>query len=172
MSKLDELEAMQVAMKLVSERVRQIQEEGWTTEHDDLANDSQLARAAACYAIPPEDRESEVLPDAELWPWALKWWKPSIYDREKELIKSGALIMAEIQRIWRLKRKEWLERFDDIPGFEGRYRANAFGVISLLPWKKSGFMSPWTDKHGTAYIKLRDKSGKRVQFKYNDLLKK
>ena len=31
------------------------------------------------------------------WPWAPEWWKPSSYRRN--LIKAGALIIAEIERL-------------------------------------------------------------------------
>lgn len=35
---------------IASERQRQIEQEGWTTEHDDTHADGEMARAAACYA--------------------------------------------------------------------------------------------------------------------------
>jgi hypothetical protein len=38
------------------------------------------------------------------WPWAEKWWKPS-EDQVRNLVKAGALIAAEIDRIQRLKAK-------------------------------------------------------------------
>lgn len=34
------------------------------------------------------------------WPWDPKWWKPS-ENRIRDLVKAGALICAEIDRIWR-----------------------------------------------------------------------
>ena len=30
------------------------------------------------------------------WPWALNWWKPK--DRRRDLIRAGALIVAELER--------------------------------------------------------------------------
>jgi hypothetical protein len=32
------------------------------------------------------------------WPWDAKWWKPSV-DHVRNLVKAGALIAAEIDRM-------------------------------------------------------------------------
>ena len=34
-----------------------------------------------------------------IWPWNLIWWKPTPNDRIRELVKAGALIAAEIDRL-------------------------------------------------------------------------
>lgn len=39
----------------------------------------------------------------EWWPWDRKWWKPSQDDQVKNLIKAGALIAAEIDRLQNIK---------------------------------------------------------------------
>ena len=36
-----------------------------------------------------------------LWPWRPSWWKPTPDDRVRELVKTGALIAAEIDRLRR-----------------------------------------------------------------------
>lgn len=82
---------------ITAERTRQIQEEGWTDEHDDKYTNESLSIAAACYALPTFLRFSIM----HLWPWDRKWFKPSI-DRIRELTKAGALIAAEIDRLKRL----------------------------------------------------------------------
>jgi hypothetical protein len=81
---------------IAAERQRQIEAEGWTPEHDDEHDDGQLAKAASCYASPPDctNRHFD-------WPWAMEWWKPS-EDRRRELIKAAALIVAEIERLDRV----------------------------------------------------------------------
>lgn len=85
-------------VKLIAqERIRQISDEGWTPEHDAEHTQGEMARAASCYAIPPEGRLKVPL----RWPWDLKWWKPSPDNRERELVKAGALIAAEIDRLRR-----------------------------------------------------------------------
>lgn len=76
---------------IVAERVRQLEAEGWTPQHDDdLHADGGLAAAAACYAL--DDRSG--------WPWAAKWWKPRGHHRN--CIKAAALLVAELARILRL----------------------------------------------------------------------
>jgi hypothetical protein len=84
------------AVDVLSERARQISEEGWTPDQDDNQEAGELAYAASCYATPPEDQSYP-----ELWPWDLKWWKPK--DRRSNLVRAGALIIAEIERVDRLE---------------------------------------------------------------------
>lgn len=104
------------ARDVLAERSRQKTAEGWTTEHDDEHNAGELANAAACYAMTdppffyekPANWVSEVI--ERLWPWwnvydnddrihsrTRAWWKPS--DRRRDLVKAGALILAEIERL-------------------------------------------------------------------------
>ena len=40
-------------------------------------------------------------PLIEYWPWDMKWWKPSDEDPIRNLVKAGALIAAEIDRLQR-----------------------------------------------------------------------
>lgn len=90
---------------IAKERQRQVNEEGWTPEHDDQHAKGELARAAACYAV-PDNYRVRVHYLSELWPWELKWWKPAPDNRKRELIKAAALIVAEIERIDRLQESE------------------------------------------------------------------
>ena len=51
---------MRTGIELIQEeRTRQVQEEGWTPEHDEEHGDGELALAAACYAIPEDRREAK-----------------------------------------------------------------------------------------------------------------
>lgn len=91
---------------IAAERERQKSVEGWTIEHDDEHTDGSLASAAACYALPPADRKQRVLGQLlvdALWPdsWDFHWWKPKPRNRVRELVKAGALIVAEIERLQR-----------------------------------------------------------------------
>ena len=92
-----------VAAEIAAERRRQIEGEGWTPQRDDLHATGQMARAAACYALSGgrlEDYERvspALLPFNHLWPWCWTWWKPK--DRRADLIRAGALIVAEIERL-------------------------------------------------------------------------
>jgi hypothetical protein len=94
-----------------AERARQVAVEGYTPEHDAEHGHGQLARAAACYALPSGHRPTRgALADGRGddrgdryrqvplgWPWHPDFWKPG--DRLRELAKAGALIAAEIDRL-------------------------------------------------------------------------
>ena len=89
---------------ITDERNRQIKVEGWTKEHDKEHSNDTLALAAVCYAIPSELRKYEYDPMQKeripfFWPWEKSYWKPSPENRIKELVKAGALIAAEIDRL-------------------------------------------------------------------------
>jgi hypothetical protein len=92
---------------VVAERRRQIEAEGWTTEHDDEHADESMALAAACYALPSSLRSvgpSPIRGDTPtFWPWAGHWWKPRT--RREDLVRAAALLLAEIERIDRATAK-------------------------------------------------------------------
>lgn len=93
---------MTTGVKLIeAERQRQIEAEGYSRSHDREHFKEELARAAAVYAMPADYRLKGVwdksLSDL-IWP---SYWnfKPSPNDRIRELVKAGALIAAEIDRL-------------------------------------------------------------------------
>ena len=98
---------MKTGIELIKdERERQVSQEGWTAGSDDKHQpEGQLALAAACYALPERVRNiSRPGLSAFLhmfWPWHEAWWKPTPNDRVRELVKAGALIAAEIDRLQR-----------------------------------------------------------------------
>lgn len=88
--------------RIAEERKRQIEKEGWSQEHDSAYGNSELVKAAVCYAFDEFDRgprNSAFGVLTKLWPWDWKWWKPTPYNRIRELEKAGALIASEIDRI-------------------------------------------------------------------------
>lgn len=89
-----------VAMKLISdERKRQIEVEGWSTEHDDKHADGELLNAAGAYLLTPHvSLRDDGAPLG--WPWEPKWWKPK--NERSNLIRAGALCLAESERLQRL----------------------------------------------------------------------
>lgn len=98
------------AIELIkAERLRQIEKEGFTQEHDAEHEDNILAQAAASYALDEEVRNAiSELCTPELfsitnvpvtWPFDDEYWKPSPDNRLRELIKAAALIIAEIERL-------------------------------------------------------------------------
>jgi PRTRC genetic system protein C len=103
------------AQLIAAERQRQIDAEGWDAAHDDQHRDGGMAIAAACYAA-KAGWESALrarivarwLQDTQdfitfAWPWERKWWKPR--DRIANLVRAGALIAAEIDRLQRSEAK-------------------------------------------------------------------
>lgn len=101
------------------ERARQMLEEGYSGEHDDLHADGEMSAAAACYAAPcpifVEDRDfvNEVR-FRDPWPWddssdRRRGMGPQVIDnstlddeqRVRQLAKAGALVAAEIDRLRR-----------------------------------------------------------------------
>ena len=93
---------------LLAERLRQVDDEGWSPEHDDQHAVGELAKAAGCYAwIAGQSDELRLIFDAPppTWPsnWGSDWWKPT--DRRRDLVKAGALILAEIERLDRIQRE-------------------------------------------------------------------
>lgn len=93
-----EYEESRALLAIKAERRRQVDVEGWTPEHDDEHSKGELAQAAACYADDPRQFNTAAPPD---WPWSQEWWKPG--DRRRNLVKAGALIVAEIERLDRAK---------------------------------------------------------------------
>lgn len=107
---------------IAAERQRQVEEEGWSIQHDDEHQEGEMALAAACYAAPlaisKEQRSAYGVAFVDPWPWDKKWdgrterpINPNIVglrleNRIRELVKAGALIAAEIDR---LKREEAVE---------------------------------------------------------------
>jgi len=82
------------------ERQRQINQERFDAEHDDEHGNGELAKAAVCYALKAATGcfGSDFTPIA--WPWEPSWWKPSGHPI-RNLVKAGALIAAEIDRLQR-----------------------------------------------------------------------
>ena len=89
---------------IAAERRRQVEQEGWTAEHDDHHVGGEIAGAAACYALASGVLTEEGLADyrPRLWPWAEDWWKPK--DPLRNLVRAGALIAAEIDRLLRARK--------------------------------------------------------------------
>jgi len=85
----------QAAADVLAERRRQIEAEGWTPEHDDSYQHDELALAATCYCMSSFGELFERFED--MWPWDVNWFKRA--DPRRDLVKAGALILAEIERL-------------------------------------------------------------------------
>lgn len=89
---------------MAAEREAHFEREGWTEEHDDEHTNRELSNAAVCYVL--AERQSIV---GTYWPalWG-KWWKPTTYLRN--LVKAGALLAAEIDRLQRAQEGAELDK--------------------------------------------------------------
>lgn len=115
----------QNAISLIAdERERQLAVERYWAAHDDCHEYGELAEAAAAYALVGKltdetliDTVREVQLNSsrgidgdydygpvrdkfQVFPWDEEWWKPSD-DPIRNLVKAGALIVAEIERLQR-----------------------------------------------------------------------
>jgi hypothetical protein len=89
---------------VVAERFRQVEMEGFSTEHDDKHARGVLASAGAVYALngrvahvdDPGGRGATSVGPMAFWPWDSEWWKPQ--DHRRNLVKAAALILAEGER--------------------------------------------------------------------------
>lgn len=94
----DGAEASAAARDVLAERRRQVDVEGWSSDHDDNHTRGEIALAAAAYAANSAAiRELWFDSARPLWPWHWSWWKPK--GRRRDLVRAGALIIAEIERL-------------------------------------------------------------------------
>ncbi|MBA4613823.1 hypothetical protein H1W37_19370 [Stappia taiwanensis] len=89
------------ARDVLDERARQAIEEGFTAEHDDQHRRGELTFAAIAYLM------ALVNPNGARtwwpgWSWSWAWFKPQ--GPRRDLVKAGALILAEIERLDRAGR--------------------------------------------------------------------
>lgn len=105
---------------VITERLRQVEAEGWSFEHDDKHDAGCMALAAAAYAANAAlGQRGGVVSAATsrvwdlvvgLWPWDWTWWKPK--DPRRDLVRAGALILAEIERLDRADRARSIGEFE------------------------------------------------------------
>ena len=96
---------MKTGLELIAEeRHRQVAGENWTPQHDDEHDAGELAAAASAYAMnaacllhPMCGTPLESPPI--VWPWDAAAWKPK--EPIRDLVRAGALIAAEIDRLQR-----------------------------------------------------------------------
>lgn len=95
-------------LAIATERGRQVGEEGFNEAHDDEHSSGELALAGSIYAwtaclfLRGHDSSSDDPPPA--WPWERSWFKPK--DARRDLVRAGALIMAELERLDRVEAKQ------------------------------------------------------------------
>lgn len=98
-----------------AERERQILSEGFSPEHDREWQDGELPNAAIAYLMADKVDEDHYAKNRHYlgstaltwWPWELRWWKPR--SRLENLVRAGALIAAEIDRILREEKQNEID---------------------------------------------------------------
>ena len=107
---------MSVIDEIAAERKRQIEGEGYDAAHDDAQEDGQIAMAAVCYIAPDlvylKDERANATIYRDPWPWEKRFDKRlyngniikpndlcSTMKRRELLVKAGALLVAEIERL-------------------------------------------------------------------------
>ncbi|WP_241043688.1 hypothetical protein [Achromobacter xylosoxidans] len=91
------------ARDVLAERQRQVEVKQYEPDADDNYEQCELAYAAAAYAITP----GQIPPLdlwAGLWPWSIEVFKPT--GQRRNLVKAGALILAEIERLDRAAQRK------------------------------------------------------------------
>ncbi len=100
---------MKTGIELIAaERHRQESWEGWSPDHDDGHEYGEMRRAAESYLWELNARfnsESGQLHKSppKIWPFEAHYWKPT-EDIVRQLVKAGALIAAEIDRLQRARK--------------------------------------------------------------------
>ena len=115
-ARMESLEVFPNALSVINERKRQIEVKGFNVYKDECYKGGQLALAASAYAEPDYARKlrTDWIGDKKIlvsskYPesWLPEMWKPAkdstIAERKKELIKAGALILAEFDSFDRIE---------------------------------------------------------------------
>lgn len=88
----------QAARDVLAERQRQIEVEGYDADYDNGSVKHELSFAAVSYIAFGKGASDERLSlPPSTWPWAKSLWKPK--NRRADLVRAGALIIAEIDRL-------------------------------------------------------------------------
>ena len=99
-------------VEISKERKRQVEKEGWDSEHDDTHTDMSLSLAGASYILDVAYNHADIHQSwrkkykeysVDIFPFDEKWFKATPDNPIRQLVKSGALICAEIDRIYRSK---------------------------------------------------------------------
>lgn len=96
-----------VVQEIAAERQRQIEVEGFDSEHDDCHSESELSAGAAAYALRVWSSHLDPSPNVSspFWPskFPIGMWKPG--PARRMLVKAAAMLVAEIERLDRADAK-------------------------------------------------------------------
>ena len=115
----------QVLNAIGDERLRQLTQECWTTEHDDEHTDGALAVVAAQLAVDGTDETVSTVTHTED---RFELVRKHRSDRRRQLIIAASLLVAEIERLDRKELRERILTKDEA----------ACAVADIQHWKKTG----------------------------------
>lgn len=93
--------------EILLERMRQMQQEGWTLDHDDQHRSGEMALAAALYALPYQSLKQGDFAGLQMTlELTYDWHVKPDPDPRRRLVKAAALIVAEIERLDRATKAE------------------------------------------------------------------
>ncbi|MDF1778774.1 MAG: hypothetical protein P1V13_22350 [Rhizobiaceae bacterium] len=105
----------QIADEIFAERLHQVSGELFTPEDEDRYMPGTCALAAVTYALPKEVANARLsagqLLWRALWPWSIDLLR--LTDRRSNLVRSAALILAEIEHLDRAARRAQGDGGDD-----------------------------------------------------------
>lgn len=81
---------------IAMERERQVKDEGYNAEHDQVHKPMTLAKAAVSYILCNDEKKRRIA-KTTYWPWEDKYYKPR--DMKRNLVRAGALVAAAIDRL-------------------------------------------------------------------------
>lgn len=123
---------------IAHERLRQEDEEGHTREDDRAYTEGELRAAAISYASDPGNGDRVPW----RWPWLNQSWKPSD-DPIRDLVKAGALIAAEIDRLaFEKAETQALERARDEAALKALKEAIT-ALSDLITYGDNGRIDAW-----------------------------
>lgn len=94
---------------IAEERLRQISAENYTHAWDDALAAGELSAAADCYVYLTHALAAPADMVGLLWPWHPSAYRPSA-DARRNLVKAGALYLAEGERYSRARKPDLAER--------------------------------------------------------------
>lgn len=144
---------------IAEERTRQHQDLGYDELGDDNYVSGELRDAAIAYAQVCDDSYCDMLPDC--WPWTEEAFKPGSI--EENLVKSGALIAAELDRRYRVFQTECNRIAKQDIGFEVFDALDAYDLskkrwVGMTP--EEFLLEHFQEDYARAKIEAGEKDGK------------
>lgn len=132
---------LRALLRVLQERERQVDSEGFDTEHDDRHEDHEsLAYAAGSYLAPVwknTGAKDQGRPPLQ-WPWEDAWWKPKAPVRDAE--RGAALAVAYLEQ---LDRDEEQEEFKSLP--QDDVKRMVLEVLKAAGYKGGALGKPFKD---------------------------